>query len=170
MHPNCSDITCTTTSTKNKPENRRTGLKSRFCFFMKRPILTSLLVRRHLLSTMIPQNLRKSYGILVFHEDSAWIGQIWQRGRGWNNFPVDTPRGYPMATRAEALGRKGLGDFFGRILADSATRDATRRGFASWVSSCFQWISLSISQNLRGDNTPLTANFFDVENKDNRLF
>ena len=36
-----------------------------------------------------------------------------------------------MATRMEALGRKGLGDFFGRILADSATREATQRGFSS---------------------------------------
>ena len=72
-----------------------------------------------------------------------------------------------MATRTEALGRKGLEAFSGRILADSATRDATQRGFATRISSYFQWSSLSIPQNLRGDNTPLIANFFDGENKEN---
>ena len=82
----------------------------------------------------------------------------------------ENSRGYPMATQVKALGHKGLRALMPSKNRPLATEMATRRDLLPRLSADMPCVSLSMLQNLRGDNTLLRFHFSGVKTDENGIF
>ena len=82
----------------------------------------------------------------------------------------ENPRGYPMATQVKALGHKGLRAPMPSKNRPLATGMATKRDLLLRLSADMPYVSLSMLQNLRGDNTLLRFHFSGVKTDENGIF
>ena len=82
----------------------------------------------------------------------------------------ENPRGYPMATQVKALGHKGLRAPMPSKNRPLATGMATQRDLLLRLSADMPYVSLSMLQNLRGDNTLLRFHFSGVKTDENGTF